>query len=62
MEDFKAELAVLLRKHDVYIVAKSNANESDFSIEIGFQTLGGKSDWTNRHHLGAYDLDGGVKK
>lgn len=62
MEEFREELAELLRKHGIYIVAKSNTNENDFSIEIGFQNLGGDSEWSGRHHLGAYDIDGVNKK
>ena len=56
MEDFKAELAELLKKHKVYIIAKSNKRNDDFSVEIGFQS-GVVNSWSGRHHLGGYDLE-----
>ena len=58
MNEFKAELAVLLRKHGVYIVAKSNSHKNDMSVEIGFMDTDLNTNWTDRHHLGAYDIDG----
>ena len=58
MEEFKKELAELLRKHEMYIVAKSNLNNKDYSVEIGFQTGFENTNWVGRHHLGAYDIDG----
>ena len=56
MEDFKTELSELLKKHKVYIIAKSNKNDDDLSVEIGFQ-LGVVNSWSGRHHLGGYDLE-----
>lgn len=57
MEEFKKELADLLRKHGAYIIAKSNLNDDDLSLEIGFQQ-GMKNTWSGRFHLGSFDLDG----
>ena len=61
MEDFKLELAALLRKHKVAIVCHSNKNNNDFSVEIGFQNMNMKYDfkteWVGRHHVTSYDLD-----
>ena len=56
MKEFTEELEELLKKHGVYIVAKSNEHDRDFSVEIGFQKLDGTNEWTGRHHLGAFDL------
>lgn len=56
MEGFKNELAQLLKKHNVYIIAKSNKDKDDMSLEIGFQKHTTNS-WTGRHHLGGMDLE-----
>ena len=61
MEGFKKELADLLRKLNVQIISKSNINDKDFSVEIGFQS-NGSNEWTGRHHLGGYDIDGTQRK
>lgn len=57
-EDFKNELAKLLDKYNTAIVARSNKAGKDLSVEIGFQRTMLNIDWTNRHHLSPYDLDG----
>lgn len=57
-EEFTTELAVLLRKHHVAIIAKSGRGvEFDMSVDIGFQ-FGACNKWVNRHHVTGYDLDG----
>jgi hypothetical protein len=56
LESFKKELGQLLKKHNVSIIAKSNNNDNDMSVEIGFQ-FGIHNKWFGRHHLTAYDID-----
>jgi hypothetical protein len=57
MELFKKELADLLRKHHVYIVARGGKNDKSLDREVGFQK-DGKNEWQGRSHLGGYDIDG----
>ena len=57
MKEFKKELADLLKKYDAAIVTKSNKNEDDNSVEIGFIFGFDHNEWTGRHHLTEYDLD-----
>lgn len=56
-EDFNKELADLLRKYNAAIVAKSNKDKDDASVEIGFQ-FGIHNKWHGRHHITAFDMDG----
>ena len=57
-EKFKSELAILLRKHDVAIVAKGGKEPDDLLAEVGFQFYHIHNKWVGRHHVTAYDLDG----
>ena len=52
MEEFKKELAAVLRKHDVAIIAKGT------NAEVGFQVRKIANKWTGQLHVTAYDLDG----
>ena len=56
LKNFTDELAVLLRKHNVAIIAKGGKEPSELSAEIGFQ-FGIHNKWVGRHHLTSYDLD-----
>lgn len=58
MKKFEIELAELLRRHGVALIAKSLRDENDLGIEIGFQKNLVINKWTGRHHVTAYDLDG----
>ena len=58
MRAFEKELAELLRKHGVALIAKSLRDENDLAVELGFQKGLIKNKWTGRHHVTAYDLDG----
>lgn len=56
--EFKVELANLLRKHDVAIIAKGGRDPDDLIAEVGFQFKHIHNKWIGRHHVTAYDLDG----
>jgi hypothetical protein len=53
---FNSDLAELLNKHKVAIIAKSNKDDEDSSVEIGFQ-FGIHNKWYGRHHITAHDLN-----
>jgi len=55
LEEFKKELGELLDKHQAAIIAKSNKNNDDLSVEIGFQ-FGIHNKWLGRHHITKHDL------
>jgi len=55
MEEFYSELSKLLEKHNVAIIAKSNKDDDDFSVEIGFQ-FGMNNKWVGRHHVTGCDM------
>lgn len=55
LDEFNKELAELLRKHGSAIIAKSNNNEEDLSVEIGVQ-FGIHNKWYGRHHITPNDL------
>tara|TARA_R110000822_G_scaffold307119_1_gene433858 strand:+ start:705 stop:896 length:192 start_codon:yes stop_codon:yes gene_type:complete len=55
---FKVELANLLRKYDVAIIAKGGKEPDDLLAEVGFQFNHIHNKWIGRHHVTAYDLDG----
>ena len=59
MDEFKRELELLLKKHSVAIVCRSDSNQDDHSVVIGFQNManGLKNKWTDRHHITSFDLD-----
>ena len=57
LKEFKNELAILLRKHNVAIIAKTGKEPDDLLSEVGFQ-FGIHNKWVGRHHVTAYDLDG----
>lgn len=56
LDKFKKELAELLDKHSVAIIAKSVNHINDLSVEIGFQ-FGIRNEWTGRHHLTKHDIN-----
>ncbi len=55
LELFDKELAELLKKHNAAIIAKSNKDSQDSSVEIGFQ-FGIHNKWYGRHHITAFDI------
>ena len=57
MEDFKRELSELLDRHRVAIIVKSNKNDDDNSVEVGFMRGLHIQEWTGRHHVTGFDLD-----
>ena len=58
LKSFKNELASLLRKYDVAIIAKGGKEPDDLLAEVGFQFNHIHNKWLGRHHVAAYDLDG----
>ncbi|CAM0033047.1 hypothetical protein VPHK121_0089 [Vibrio phage K121] len=52
---FNSDLAELLDRHKVAIIAKSNKDHEDSTIEIGFQ-FGIHNKWYGRHHITANDV------
>ena len=58
LTEFKNELAELLRKHGVAIIAKGGKDPDDLLAEVGFQFNYIHNKWIGRHHVTAYDLDG----
>ena len=57
MDEFKKELTILLNKYHMAIVCKSNKDDKDFSVEIGFQDDQLENHMTGRHHITGYDMD-----
>lgn len=55
LDSFNKELAELLHKHSAAIIAKSNKNDDDMSVEIGFQ-FGIHNKWYGRHHITSHDI------
>ena len=58
LKSFQDELAALLRKYDVAIIAKAGKEPEDLLAEVGFQFNYIHNKWVGRHHVTAYDLDG----
>lgn len=54
---FEQELATLLKKYKVAIIARDLKDDNSLSVEIGFQKEWINNTWTGRHHVGHYDLN-----
>ena len=58
IDHFKEELADLLHKHNVAIIAERGESDNPLAVQIGFMRGMYEKEWTNRHHITSYDLDG----
>ena len=59
MADFKEELAVLLKKHDVALMCRIKGVDNLRTYrEVGFQYMsdGCRNEWTGRDHLTSYEI------
>lgn len=55
---FEQELAILLNKYKIAIIARDLKDENSLSVEVGFQKDRINNTWTGRHHVGGCDLEG----